>query len=193
MVQVTSVKPVVQVHLALPGTANSGHVTIHNLGKGLIFVRVIMEGTPEAGKEEDFSKQLRLEVSYRNSGGSALDISKVQQGTDFYATVSVFNAGDFDCRQLALTQIFPPGWEIGNSRLADLNLPEKPAFSYQDIRDDRVNTYFDLRKGEQKTFEVLINAAYLGKFYLPGTYCEAMYDNSVAALKKGRWVEVIKP
>jgi alpha-2-macroglobulin len=190
---VTTSRPVVQVNLQLARKAASGQVEIKNQGKGLIFTRIIMEGIPAAGKEEDFSNQLNMEVSYHTTGGNTLDISEINQGTDFYASVTVYNPGDFDCRQLALSQVFPPGWEIANVRMAETDLPEKADFTYQDIRDDRVITYFDLQKGERKTFSVLVNASYLGQYYLPGVYCEAMYDNHVGALRKGRIVRVIQP
>jgi alpha-2-macroglobulin len=62
--------------------------------------------------------------------------------------------------------------------------------TYQDIRDDRVYTYFDLYKNETKTFRVILNAAYNGKFYLPNVSCEAMYDNEINNTKPGKWVIV---
>ena len=61
---------------------------------------------------------------------------------------------------------------------------------YQDIRDDRVYSFFGLSSGNSKTFEILLNASYAGHFYLPATHCDAMYDNTIKALKKGMWVEV---
>jgi uncharacterized protein YfaS (alpha-2-macroglobulin family) len=39
---------------------------------------------------------------------------------------------------------------------------------------------------------VLLNATYVGKYYLPAVYCEAMYNKSISALQKGEWVEVVK-
>ncbi|HRH39308.1 MAG TPA: hypothetical protein PK760_13240, partial [Flavobacteriales bacterium] len=62
----------------------------------------------------------------------------------------------------------------------------------QDIRDDRVNTYFDLWHGQTNTYRVLLNASYTGRYYLPGANCEAMYDHTVNARSKGQWVEVVK-
>jgi alpha-2-macroglobulin len=38
---------------------------------------------------------------------------------------------------------------------------------------------------------VLLNASYQGKFYMPATSVEAMYDDTIYAHKAGRWVEVI--
>jgi alpha-2-macroglobulin len=192
-VQITSAKPMVQISLPVDKRGSSGHIAVKNLGKGTIFTHMIMEGIPQAGHEEDFNNQLTMEVVYHSTAGTDIDVSRVVQGTDFYASVTVYNSGDFDCRQLALTQIFPPGWEISNARLADLNVPGKMDFTYQDIRDDRVYTYFDLKRGERKTFTIMLNAAYLGKFYLPGVYCEAMYDHGIGAMRKGRETSVVTP
>jgi uncharacterized protein YfaS (alpha-2-macroglobulin family) len=166
---------------------------VKNSNAGLLFTRVIMEGTPQRGDEAEFNNQISLEVSYRTTDGDPLDVSSITQGTDFYASVTVYNSGDLSQRQLALTQIFPPGWEISNARMSDVVVPGEINFTYQDIRDDRVNTFFNLNRNERKTFTVLLNAAYIGTFYLPGVYCEAMYDNTVSALKKGREVSVVTP
>jgi len=46
---------------------------------------------------------------------------------------------------------------------------------------------------EKKTFRILLNASYLGKFYLLTVYSQAMYDNTINARKHGQWVEVILP
>jgi uncharacterized protein YfaS (alpha-2-macroglobulin family) len=64
--------------------------------------------------------------------------------------------------------------------------------SYQDIRDDRVYSYFNIDKDETITVKIQLNASYLGKFYLPIVNCEDMYDNSVNAKEGGRWIEVIE-
>jgi hypothetical protein len=92
-------------------------------------------------------------------------------------------------RQLALSQIFPSGWEIRNARMEGTKT-EQSEFTYQDIRDDRVYTYFDIGADESKKFRVELNAAYLGRYYLPAVYCEAMYDASVNAAVPGKWIEV---
>jgi uncharacterized protein YfaS (alpha-2-macroglobulin family) len=55
---------------------------------------------------------------------------------------------------------------------------------------------FDLnqqsKKSETKTFTILLNAGYLGTYYLPGIQVEAMYDNDYLVRTKGRWLEVVK-
>ncbi|MFO7371053.1 MAG: alpha-2-macroglobulin family protein [Bacteroidales bacterium] len=191
-INVVSSKPLTQVRLSLPRNAKTLPLTINNSGKAILFTRIIMEGIPESGEEKEFSNNLNISIAYQTRDGKPVDVSRVAQGTDFLAVVSVYNPGAFRYRQMALTQIFPPGWEIRNNRLADAAVSENISNpEYQDIRDDRIYTYFDLARGERKTFVVQLNAAYLGRYYLPGTYCEAMYDNSISALKKGQWVEVV--
>ena len=100
-----------------------------------------------------------------------------------------------DYTNLALTHIIPSGWEIYNERMlvADTESSDNMAstsrnsiskYSYQDIRDDRVLTYFNLRRGETKAFTVRLQATYAGNFILPAVQCEAMYDATVQARSK---------
>ena len=76
------------------------------------------------------------------------------------------------------------GWEIRNTRMDNVSssyLKDHP--DYQDFRDDRVYSYFNLSKGQTKTFRIILNASYMGEFFLPITYCEAMYDNEYFSRK----------
>jgi uncharacterized protein YfaS (alpha-2-macroglobulin family) len=190
-VNVLSDKPVVQIALPVDNSSKTGTVFINNNGEGLIFTRIIMEGIPEAGQEMEFSNNLKLDVTFLTRDGKVLDVTRLAQGTDFIAKVSVYNPGEYYYRDLALTQVFPPGWEITNNRMWENEMAvNKDNPTYQDIRDDRIYTYFDLGRDSRKTFTVQLNATYLGKYYLTGAYCEAMYDNSISALKKGEWVEI---
>lgn len=154
-----------------------------------------MTGTPVAGEEVAVMRNLGLTITYKAGNGSSLNPLKIKQGTDFTANISVANPGILGFyRNLALNQIFPSGWEIRNDRLFDeLNeYTEQRGYTYQDVRDDRVYTFFDLPTGKRFTLSVMLNAAYAGKFYLPGVVAEAMYDNNVFASSKGQWVEVVQ-
>src|ERR1041385_4102048 len=126
--------------------------------------------------------------------GNALDPTRLEQGTQFVASVSVSNPGLRGYyNNLAINQIFPSGWEINNLRFdeAESRLSgDKP--TYQDIRDDRVYTYFDLSSNQRKTFRVLLTATYGGVYYLPGVSCEAMYDKNIYARTKGKQGEVVR-
>jgi uncharacterized protein YfaS (alpha-2-macroglobulin family) len=169
-------------------------VKIESNSSGPVFVRLISEGTPSRGNEEAAENNLGLEIRYLDMRGNPLDVSRLVQGTEFVAEVSVRHHGiRSSYENLALAQVFPPGWEITNLRLNDdQSVLKSDEFDYQDIRDDRVYTYFGLRQNERKTFKVLLTASYAGTFYLPATSCEAMYDRSIYARKKGFEVQVTK-
>lgn len=175
----------------------SSNISITNKGGNTLYMRLIVQGQPLSGDSINISRNpgtLVMNVSYLNQNGGAIDISKLTQGSDFVARVTVTNPGKRGYySQMALSQIFPSGWEILNARMLDNEGAFKSSSStYQDIRDDRVYTYFDIAANQTHTYYVQLNAAYLGRFFLPGTYCEAMYDNSITAGANGRWVEVIQ-
>ncbi len=171
-----------------------GTLEIVNKNEQTLFARIYMDGIPLAGDATNAENNLRMSIRYLDMDGKEIQPDKLIQGTDFMAEVKVSHPGiRVDYREMALTQIFPSGWEIHNLRMDEgesIYVKDKP--QYQDIRDDRVLTYFEIPKGKTRTFRVLLNASYLGKFYLPTVYCEAMYDNEINAHKAGRWVQVIK-
>ncbi|MCD8739879.1 MG2 domain-containing protein [Mucilaginibacter roseus] len=176
---------------------NGGKVFVKNNGTNKLYVRLIQKGQPSSADNIDTYVNpdvLNMRVAYFTLAGKPVDPSKLKQGTDFVAQVTLRNPGKqgrYD--NLALTQIFPSGWEILNSRMLNNDEAFKSSPSdYRDIRDDRVNTYIGLSEGQEVTYYVMLNAAYAGKYYMPATYCEAMYNTSINALIKGQWVEVYK-
>ena len=183
-----------QVNLPIAG-ATAGSLKLTNESKGVLFVRVVSEGTPARGQDEDAANNLFVTTTYADADGNAIDPARVEQGQEMIVSVTISNPGLRGMyKNLALKQIFPSGWEINNLRLEgteDRLNSDQP--TYQDIRDDRVYTYFDLSASQKKTFKVLLTASYAGSYYLPAVSCEAMYDHSIYARQKGQVVEVTKP
>lgn len=170
---------------------NSKSVKVSNGGSGILYVRLITKGVPLGGNEEAEASNIQLAVRYFNMKNRLISIEDLEQGEDFYAEIKVSNPGTRGhLKELALSHIVPSGWEIHNNRMDQFNSNESAYFTYQDIRDDRLYTYFDLRRNQTKTFKVQLNSSYLGKFYLPGIVVEAMYDHSIYARTKGQWVTV---
>lgn len=190
----TSSKSIATIDLNIT-SSKARRIKVVNKGGGILYARVIMQGIPPVGEETLAENNLRMEVIYKNMDGNVIDPSRIEQGTDFMAEVRIINPGVMgNYEELALTQIFPSGWEIRNMRLDGVETVwAKDIPTYMDIRDDRVLQYFNLKRSTNKTFRVLLNASYGGKFYLPPVYCEAMYDNTVNARTPGQWVEVVKP
>ncbi len=186
--------PVAQVNLPVDGVSSTA-LKVASESKGMLFVRLIANGVPARGDEQEESSNLGISVTYLDMNGRTIDPTRLEQGTEFMASVTVSNTGARGAyKNLALSQIFPSGWEINNLRLDEATAhPGGDTPTYQDIRDDRVYSFFDLGGGQRKTFRVLLTASYTGTYYLPAVSCEAMYDRSVYARRKGQVVEVIKP
>jgi hypothetical protein len=172
-------------------------VVIKNNGNNTLYVRLITQGQPLTGDSTVYasSPHLAMTVSYISQNGQPVDISKLQQGTDFIAKVTVTNTGKRGTYyEMALNQVFASGWEILNARMMEGEgaFKSSPA-EYQDTKDDRVYTYFDIYQNQTLTYYIQLNAAYPGRYFLPATQCQAMYDASVTAAGKGKWVEVVRP
>jgi uncharacterized protein YfaS (alpha-2-macroglobulin family) len=170
-----------------------GVLQLANQGKNILFARLILTGIPAQGDTTASSNSLKISMVFKSITGEIIKPQMLAQGTNFVSEVTITNPGLRGLyQQLALSQVFPSGWEVINARSSDLaqSNTAASAFTYQDVRDDRVNTFFDLNAGQTKTFRVMLMATYQGRFYLPATGCEAMYDNTISARVPGRWVEV---
>jgi uncharacterized protein YfaS (alpha-2-macroglobulin family) len=188
---VNSAKAVFQTDIPINPT--SGTVSISNTGSGVLYVNVVSKTKPLRDSLPAVANNIRLDVSYTHLNGTPLDVQRLKQGADFVAVVRVSNiSGQENYTDLALTQIIPSGWEIYNERMRNPDDEDSSgaSFNYQDIRDDRVMTYFDLNRGQSKTFRVRLMATYCGYFIFPAIQCEGMYDTSVTARTRAGMVIV---
>ena len=192
---VKSAKAVFEKEIAT--SPKSGTVSVKNQGKGALSVDLITRTQLLNDTLPAIADNIRLDVKYTDMAGSPISVEDIRQGTDFMSAVTLSNiSGTSDYSNLALTHIIPSGWEIYNERMIvpeasssnsnEANTSESSVskYTYKDIRDDRVLTYFDLRRGESKTFTVRLQATYAGNFILPAIQCEAMYDAAVQARTK---------
>ena len=176
----------------LAALANGGVLTLTNTADRPLTASVLLRGSPAAGEETAEAQGLTLTVEYRSLKGERLDESRLPQGVDFIARVTAANRSGGTLGDLALTQVFPSGWQLHNPRLV-AGEATPPALDYQDLRDDRVMSYFSLKDGESRQFDMLLNASFRGRYYLPAVNLEAMYDVRRRAHTAGRWVEVVSP
>jgi uncharacterized protein YfaS (alpha-2-macroglobulin family) len=172
----------------------NGNFSITNNGKAPVYIRLINKGKPAIGEEKEEQDNLMSEVIFKSEGGVVLNPAQIKQGTNFIMEVTIKNSGlNGNLENVALLNYIPSGWEIHNSRMDENEaLLKNSSFDYQDIRDDKIMTYFGIRGNETKTFKFKLNASYLGTYYLPGVNVEAMYDNSAFSRKKGSWIKVVK-
>ena len=167
------------------GTTGPQNIKVHCESEKPLFVTTTNSGIPIKDSGLEFAKNLTLSVQYETLGGKSINKDSIALGTDFKVKVRVRHNGESwkTYQNIALNYLFPVGWEYRNKRLEGSS--SASSLDYQDIRDDRVFSYFSLQPGKSTTIEMTFHASFEGKFQHPGILVEAMYDNKVAARKPG--------
>ena len=180
-----------------PDTQNNPNATITNNSKDVLFARITMSGQKppqEILERKPFNRNITLDVKYKDMNGAEIDPTVLERGTDFMAHIHIKNQNSRGklLDEMALSQVFPSGWEIQSGGLSNISdAVKEDSYEYRDVRDDRVYTFFDL--GTHKDYKIILTAAYDGEYFLPPVSCEAMYDNEIQAKSKGMKVKVVGP
>ena len=153
---------------------------VKNLSQGIVYGTLVK--TQRTAVRTATSNGLKQEIKYSNpETGATVNPASLPQGTRFLATIKVINPSAVKAYEnLALNFPVPSGWEIQNERLTG-GATDEDGYDHKDIRDDRVNWFFALPAGHSKTFTVQLRAAYEGRYMLPSTVAEAMYEPAVQA------------
>ena len=182
---ITFVTPMTERSLGyVAGTASAFSVT--NRSASPVYVKFTSRGLPEEGSEPALTEGLELQVAYLNMAGQAVNPDTMNLGEDMQVRLTVRNTTARTVEEIALVVPIPASWEIINTRLADDGTaPTQTDYTFQDIRDDRVLTYFDLRPGQAITVTFLVHITYDGNFFRPAIHAYAMYDESIRGLIPG--------
>ncbi|MFZ0282829.1 MAG: hypothetical protein WAL29_14350, partial [Bacteroidales bacterium] len=169
-------------------------LVVENTSDKPVYINLARKGIPLVADETRVDNGLQMKVNYMDMDLKPIDRNILEQGTDFLMVAQVTNNTYSNVDNIALTQMVPSGWEIRNTRLFEASYGVKESsFDYRDIRDDRINTYFSLNRGETKSFVLILNAAYKGEFYQPAIWCEAMYTENCNSRIPGGRVKVTGP
>jgi uncharacterized protein YfaS (alpha-2-macroglobulin family) len=154
-------------------------LVVENSSGGPVYATLTLKGVPPVSDIKREEKGMTMKVDYLDRKLNPVDQKNLKQGTDFIMVMRVTNTTFSAVDNIALTAMVPSGWEIQNTRLfnAEYGIKES-GYDYRDFRDDRVNTYFSLGRGETKTFTLILSAAYKGEFFQPPVWCEAMYTGN---------------
>jgi len=158
-------------------------LVVTNRSSATVYVRFIARGLPEEGSEPALSEGLALTAEYRSSDGKIIDPTALKTGEDMEVRITLRNNHPQAVEEIALIVPVPASWEIINNRLAGSS--SSSSYRYQDIRDDRVMTYFNLNRGDSKTITLRVNKTYEGSYFRPAIHAYAMYDESIRALIPG--------
>ncbi|MCL2801177.1 MAG: MG2 domain-containing protein [Treponema sp.] len=157
--------------------------TATNRSSSPVYVRYTARGLPAEGSEPALSEGLALTVEYRDSNNRIIAPATLKIGEDMEIIVRIRNSYAQSVEEIALIVPVSASLEIVNTRIGGNGSASN--FRYQDIRDDRVMTYFNLNRGEERTIRFRVNRAYEGNFFRPAIHAYAMYDESIRALIPG--------
>ena len=170
-------------------------VKISNTGKAKLYLQIIQTGRLAMEPVNATSSGISINVTYTQPDGSPIDPTRIQQGQDFKARITVKHTGEnpYAYKDLGLTQVFPSGWEMVNDRATDFQNQSSSDYQFLDIREDRASYFLDLRQNSSKVFEIRLHANFAGRFFLPATTINHMYDNRIHASSPGSYIEVSAP
>ena len=87
-------------------------VELKNQYDNLIYVSLVQTGKPPVGEEITEQNKLTVQTSFIDETDASVNIDKLKQGTEIIAKITVENISRDDVKNIALTQIFPSGWEL---------------------------------------------------------------------------------
>jgi uncharacterized protein YfaS (alpha-2-macroglobulin family) len=157
-------------------------VTIVSGSKDPLFISIMEEGVPLESKIKDAGQGLQLTRNFYDEGGQRMGIGDIRKDKAFWVHYRVSNTSGQDLAELALSSVFPAGWEIASQRVGDQEMPQwvrnlgPQSGKFMDIRDDRINWFFDMRSGDAMDFVAKLNPTFEGEYTLPPIVVEAMYS-----------------
>ena len=177
--QVTSVK--LPVSYKYP----SQLLSVENTGNATLYGTVTCSGMSTAGFEKAQNMGISMSVDGLNK------LKSIKAGDEVSLKVHITNTSKNSIKNLVLAVPVSTCLEFSNERLANQNYSQS-TYTYQDIRDDIIYTYFDLEKNKSVDFYFNASVAYTGNVTIPAIYAEAMYDDSIRAVVPGFKVQMIK-
>ncbi|HAT67524.1 MAG TPA: hypothetical protein DCS66_23495, partial [Flavobacteriaceae bacterium] len=120
---------------ALSFNMGANTVTVSNKKGNVVYVTLSQQGKLPIGEELTEQRNLNLKTQFVDGEGKTLDISTLKQGTEITAKVTVMNTSNDYVGNVALSQIFPSGWEIVNTSFTELGGGASGDARYKDIRD----------------------------------------------------------
>jgi len=146
---------------------------------------------------------LAISREYLDIDGSPIELvgGSHALGDMVYVSISLTNRTGERVSNIALVDRLPAGWEIENPRLGRagggsvewLDRDDVWQADHMDLRDDRVEVFGHLDRGQTRMVVFAARAVTAGTFTIPSIEAEAMYDPRIWARQDGEKVEIAGP
>jgi uncharacterized protein YfaS (alpha-2-macroglobulin family) len=169
--------------------------------EGSLYLVVSSEGVREKPTVTYGGNGLSVARSYRSLAGDAVNLTdgSINLGDLIFVELDIENTSDENIQNIALVDRLPAGFEIENPRLGRATTAEwiekdsQWDVDYLNIRDDRIEAFGRLGRGDKKTVVYTVRAVTSGKFTAPAVDAEAMYDPTLWAREQGKPVVIGGP
>jgi len=172
---------------------NTGTLTIEVNGNGPVYFFAEVSGINANGIFEEQDNFIRVRRSFYNRFGQPYTSTRFKQNELIVVKVAVSSLNGSKIENIAITDMFPAGFEIENPRLNDFPkmdwIRDKSTPDYYDFRDDRVNLYTDVQ-GATKYYYYLVRAVSRGTFKMGPIGADAMYNGEYHSYNGGGTVIV---
>jgi len=151
-----------------------------------VYWSVITRGVPTPESLAPRSRGLEIRRTFLDRSGAAVDMAELPQGTLVIMKTELRTTGAA-VENVAVQCLLPAGLEVENPRLETSETAllasddELPLSGHQDLRDDRVLFFTDLRRPGWHAGYTQLRAVTPGRFALPPVQAEAMYDPDITA------------
>ena len=174
-------------------------LNVKDAGKGRLFLVVNSEGVKANAVYQTGGKGLALTRTYKDAAGKDVDLQNVALGDVIYAKVQITNRSSEEVQNIALVDRFGAGFEIENPRLNRggvvtwLDRDAQWDADHMNVRDDRLELFGTLGKGESREVVLALRAVTAGEFTMPPVEAEAMYDPTIWARQPGAKAKINGP
>lgn len=162
---------------------NKKNIKINGTGSGSVYYSVVTEGISNGKNTTEIDNGIVARRQFYNRKGEVINPLNIKQNDLIVVKLSVSRPYGGYLKNIALTDILPAGLEIENPRITitnDLEWMNNQSYaSNMDIRDDRINYFFDLYENGTMNFYYMCRAVSKGKFILGNVQADAMYDGSI--------------
>ncbi|MEM7588479.1 MAG: hypothetical protein AAF560_34140, partial [Acidobacteriota bacterium] len=167
---------------------------------GKLYLILTSEGVRTQPDWRTGGEGLTLSRSYRDAAGDPLTPAQgVALGDLIYVELTLRNNSAERVSNIALVDRIPAGWEIENPRLGRggaigwLDTNALWQVDHLDLRDDRIELFGHLERGETRRVVYAARAVTAGRFTVPPVEAEAMYDPRIWAREGMQRVEITGP
>ncbi|MHB8418587.1 MAG: alpha-2-macroglobulin family protein [Myxococcales bacterium] len=169
-------------------------------GQGKLYLMLSSEGVRADQSFQEGGEGLRVSRSWLNQDGTPLDFGKHALGDLVFVQIELSNRSGERVDNVALVDRFPAGWEIENARLGRGGLTadwisddDLWKADYVNLRDDHVEYFGSLGRGETRKVVYLLRAVTAGHFDVPPVEAAAMYDPRLWARSGQQSLDIAGP